>query len=330
MNHTQWFAQLKQGLVDKLLLFHGQEEYVKESALQQLKNALVSDAIDFNYQAFDSSDGKLDPQAIIAACETLPFMASRRLVVVRDSGWLRGKEEAPDMAAYLPNVPSTTCLLFYERGDADKRKKLYKAIQTNGTDVVFDILDPPERVRWLTREVGRAGKTIHPQAAQQLSERTASMTELAGRLEQVVAHAGDMINVVDVDALVPATLEDNVFHMVEQMSQGQHAQALASLRMLVQGGKEIIPLIATIARQYRQLSLAKGYMEKNTPVQKWASALGIPSFVAERMTRTLPRVKAETLHEAVQCCLEADLSIKTGRMRDTVALEWLVLKIISL
>ena len=329
MNHSQWFAQLKQGLVDKLLLFHGEEEYVKESALRQLQAALLPEAADWNIQIFDGGNGKLDVSAVIAACETLPFMAERRLVVLRDTGWFKGKEDAAAMVAYLPKVPATACLLFYEHGGVDKRKKIFKTVQQQGTDVSFDTLDVPERIRWLTREVQRAGKNIHLQAAQRLAERVPALVELAGRVEQLLALAETEITMAHVDVLVPATLEDDVFRMVEQIAQGQKGQALASLRMLLQGGKDIIQIIAAIARNCRQLAIAKALQERNTPVGKWAGMLGVPSFVAERMARSLPRLQSVKLQKNVQYCLQADLAVKTGGMRDQVAVEWLVLKLLE-
>ena len=91
-----------------------------------------------------------DPDAnqLIAAAETLPFMADRRMVVVSESGMLTGKARDYDEAAsaerlktYLPELPDTTALVFYVRGAADKRKKLYQTIKKCGCVVSFDRLD---------------------------------------------------------------------------------------------------------------------------------------------------------------------------------------------
>ncbi len=106
---------------------HGEEEYLKDRALEELK-ALCGDP------ALGVSD-LINPSAreIIEACETLPFFCDRRAVVVRELKTPQEKD-AKTIAAYLSDIPQTTMLVLFERGSADKRKALFKAFAAIGAD----------------------------------------------------------------------------------------------------------------------------------------------------------------------------------------------------
>ena len=77
------------------------------------------------------------PDALIAAAETLPFMSDRRFIEVRDSAMLtagKAKEydensAAQELEAYLTQAPDTAVIVFFVRGKADGRKKLYQALK---------------------------------------------------------------------------------------------------------------------------------------------------------------------------------------------------------
>ena len=128
MNHTEFFDKLKAGYAARGYLFTGEENFVKREALRRLEQKLLPEGL----EALNENilEGKTADD-IIAACETLPMMAERRLVVVRDyaplmSGQSKGeKEESERLAEYLNRLPETCCLVMYMRGAADGRKALF-------------------------------------------------------------------------------------------------------------------------------------------------------------------------------------------------------------
>ena len=78
---------------------------------------------DLNYQVMDGSEVGVDE--IINACETLPFMSDRRLIVVKDSVFLTNRRNGSDnqnsvedgkrLGEYIKDIPPTTYVIFYVR-----------------------------------------------------------------------------------------------------------------------------------------------------------------------------------------------------------------------
>ena len=145
MNHTEFFAALKQGNIGGCYLFEGEEEYTKRSALKALREKVAGG----DFAAMNDSR-LIDPapDALIAAAETLPFMSDRRFIEVRDSAMLtagKAKDYDEDTAVkeldgYLGQMPDTAVIVFFVHGKADGRKKLYQVLNKKANIVVFDPL----------------------------------------------------------------------------------------------------------------------------------------------------------------------------------------------
>ena len=85
MNHTAFFEQVKKGNIQPVYLMEGTEEYIKQQAVRQLCAKLLPAGLE-ELNLTDLTDPEAD--ALIAAAETLPFMADRRIVIIRECSLL--------------------------------------------------------------------------------------------------------------------------------------------------------------------------------------------------------------------------------------------------
>ena len=91
MDRKEFARQVKEGGVRGAYLFEGPEENIKAAALSQLRKALLPEGLEeLNESVMDAPSA----DELIAAAETLPFLADKRLVVVRDHPALSGRQEA--------------------------------------------------------------------------------------------------------------------------------------------------------------------------------------------------------------------------------------------
>ena len=152
MDRKDFDRLLSQGKIPSVLLFEGEEEHMKQSAFDALQKKLLPEGLEeLNRTLLDAPE----TDQIIAAAETLPFMADRRLVVVRNHPALIGRAEADDrLAEYLPSVPPSSVLLFFCTQKPDGRKKLYSVIRKLNGVVVFSPLRDRELTTFVTSGVG--------------------------------------------------------------------------------------------------------------------------------------------------------------------------------
>ena len=80
---------LPKGELSPVYYLHGAEDILKDEAVRAIVDRALDPALrDFNFD--QRSAGQLDPEAIVTLCTTLPMMADRRVVVLREvEGWKR-------------------------------------------------------------------------------------------------------------------------------------------------------------------------------------------------------------------------------------------------
>ena len=127
MNHTEFFAQVKAGQLRGAYLFEGTEEYIKSSALAAAEKALLPEGME---QLNETVLENPPTDALVAAAETLPFLAEKRLVVVRELAALTGRSESDErLLDYIGKIPDTCVVIFYVQGKVDALKKLAAALK---------------------------------------------------------------------------------------------------------------------------------------------------------------------------------------------------------
>ena len=127
-------------------LFFGQDDFSIAKQLKEIKNGIASEELrDANTTILQGT--KITMGELSAACETIPFMANNRLVVVE--GFLRSVEKGGSVRAsrsvgpgsgvtpenrldglveYIPNIPGSTILVFLER-DLQKGSHIFSKIK---------------------------------------------------------------------------------------------------------------------------------------------------------------------------------------------------------
>lgn len=335
MKHTEFFAQVKAGDIARAYLFTGEEEHVKGKALDALRAKLLPEGLEALNETVLVNPSASD---VIAAAETLPMMAERRLVLVRDSALLasgRAANEADESAklvAYLDRLPETACIVFYVRGKADGRKKLTQALNKKATAVAFDPLDDHELHRWIQAQLRARGKTIAPGDASLLAFTAGrELLGLAQEIDKVAAYAGARPEVVraDIEAVVTPSLECTVFQLVDALVAGKEAEAFRLLGVMLERGEARIGILAMIARQYRNLLHWKLMQQAGIGEAEATKRLGVPPFAMRRLKTQAQGEQAETLRAKLDLCVDTDFAIKSGKMREDAALERAMLRLCS-
>ncbi|MGI6193126.1 MAG: DNA polymerase III subunit delta [Christensenellales bacterium] len=275
MNYRAFFDEIKAGAVRPVYLLHGEEEYVKDRALERLTGLLSPDFCEFNLSIMD------DPAAgdIASAAEQLPVLDERRIVLVKNSRLLAaskkdeqdakkgdsGKDEkqsgekkeeqneandAP-VLQYLKKPNPSTVLVFLARGKCDARKKIFKTIAETGGVVEFNLLSEQELLPWLTKFAANKGGTLgRREAAHLISVTGRDLLTLTTELEKVLSYAnGAPVSREMIDRCVAPDVEKDVFRAMDELLAGNKKNALLILRSAIEKGGNgaeyaVLPAIA--------------------------------------------------------------------------------------
>ncbi len=330
MNAREFSRLVAEKKVPSVLFFQGPEEYLKEAALSELRGALLPEGLE------DLNETRLtapETDEIISAAETMPFMADRRLLLLRDFPAVTGRGEADEkLLAYLPNAPATAVILFYCVLPV-KQKKIKNLVQKLGGLVDFTPLSDQELSSFVTETFHALGKECDARTADFLVFTVGrDLNQLQAEIRKIAAYHPDQprLDPADVQALATPSTESKVFAMVDAVVAGQADKAFLTLRNLLANGENPVMILSMLLRQYRLLQQVKILQFEKKPASQIPSAMGLSGWAGSQYLRQAATYTGRQVREAVSFCLETDLQVKSGLLRQDSALEGLMLKLLLL
>ena len=322
---------MSQHSLPQVLLFEGEEEHLKQEALAELRRAVLPEGMETLNETI-LEDPSVDQ--LIADVETQPFMADKRLIIVRDLPALMGRSEADErLISYLPSVPETSYLLFYCTGKPDGRKKLYNAVKKLSGIVTFSPLRGTELTRFVVGSFQEAGKECDDRTAEYLIFTVGSDAGLLrNEIQKLASCAIDRPQILaeDVTSLATPSTECTVFQMIDAVVSGQKSRAFTLLRNQLLSGTDRMAILSMLLRQYRLLQHIKIMQYEKRGNDFIRSSLGVPPFAVDQYVRQASGYTGGQIKSAVRICFETEYALKSGRMSQDGAVETVVLKLLNL
>ncbi|MGM9618320.1 MAG: DNA polymerase III subunit delta [Oscillospiraceae bacterium] len=310
---------LKSGGLQSLYIFTGEEAYLREYYLGELKKTLVPCFEEFN---FHRCEGKgLTVRTLAEMAEAMPMMAERTLIVVTDfDPFQLGETEREQFLALISDFPEHCCMVLHydlqEYKPNKVMKKLCKAMEERFTVVQFRAQERGELVGWVRRRCKALGKDIGSQAAEHLLFTCGSlMTGLIPEIAKVCAYAkGSEVTVKDIDAVASPVLEAAVFRLTDAISAGKYEQAAEELGKLFQQQEEPIALLSAIGRELRRLYSARlaidGGKDRAWLMELWNMRSDYPARLLMDAAR---RVSTDWCREGVRMAQALDRRLKSEK-----------------
>jgi DNA polymerase-3 subunit delta len=303
------------------LFFYGPNSYALSRQVRQMVAAYVAKSgSDWGVERIEAAGAT--QQRLAAALQAAPFLASSRLVIVE--GLLSNKSVLEQAAKLMAGVPKSTVVVFVER-EPDQRSRAYKALLKADKVVKFELLSAPKLMAWVRAEVERQGGEIEPAAARELVAATGEdQWRLAEEITKLVNYE-PKVQVAAVKELVEPSLERSIFDLVEAMSSGNLASALAGYRGLLEQRISEMYMLTMIQWQLRNLLLAK--TSPDISPSELAARAGLSPYVAGKVAAAQSKLKEAILEQAFAEAVDCEYDIKTGRVRAEAAVERLVYRV---
>jgi DNA polymerase-3 subunit delta len=307
-------------------VFHGDDAHSIEKTLANLQAKQGDPAmLDLNTTRFDGR--RVTLPELQHACDSVPFLAKIRLVIVHDL--FTAKADFVDaLLAYLPNLPEATRLVFIESKQLPADHPAVRLAMDSDKGYVKSFMRPEgnKLERWIRQRVKEAGGQIQPQATHLLAINVGSELDiLDNEIEKLVLYKGrEPIEPRDVDLLCPYVAEASIWDMVDAIG-SRHSRASAQLlhKKLIEGADPFY-LFAMIVRQFRLLIQVKELADGGHGPADVAKTLKIHSFPAGKLHAQSKNFSMSQLERIYAHLLEMDVAVKTGQSEMATAIELLV------
>lgn len=315
---------IRTGSFRSVYLLYGEEAYLKNQYKNRLKQAILTDGDTMNFSYWEGKG--IDVRQVIDQAETMPFFADHRLVMLENSGFF--KNATPELAEYLPGMPPETILVFVE-AEIDKRGKLFKAVKNQGRIVELGRQDAKTLTSWVLGMLRKEKLNITKDAMELFLEKAGDdMENIAHELEKLVSYVygRDAIEKSDVEAVCTATTENKIFDMVRAVAERRQRQALDLYYDLLALKEPPMRILFLIARQFNQMLQLRDLRDQGFDNRTVASKAGLAPFIATKLLGQASHYEKGQLQQAVADCVDAEASVKTGRLGDRLAVELLIVK----
>ena len=315
---------IKTGNFKQSYLLFGEEAYLKHQYKEKLLNALNPDGDTMNFSRYEGKG--VDVKQLIDLCETMPFFAERRIILLEDTGFFKNKCE--ELADYMKSLPDYLVLVFSE-SEVDKRSRMYKAVKSGGRVTEFAKQDEKTLMRWAAGILGKEGRKITQRDMELFLTKTGTdMGNIRMELEKLITYTEgqDIVTAEDIEAVCVTQTTNKIFDMVRAVTEKNQKKALELYYDLLTLKEPPMRILFLLAKQFRQLLLTKKMSGEGASQNEIATRLGVPSFVVRNISACARSYTVEELEYAVEDFVDAEEAVKTGRLGDVLSVELLIVK----
>lgn len=277
----------------------GSNGFLLKAELRRVVDGFVAEYTDMGLDRIDGEEAEYD--RIRESLESLPFLASKKLVVLRSPS--ANKEFLEKVEQLLGALPETTDVIIREP-KLDKRSSYYKYLKKNTEFREFNELDNYGLARWITEQVD-----IGQADAKYLAERVgANQQLLSNELAKLVTY-NPKVTRETIDVLTEPNPQSTIFELLDSAFAGDIKQMMKLYREQRASKVEPQQIIAMLAWQLHILAVIK-YAGERTDSQI-ASEAKINPYVVGKSRNILRKLTLAKLKTLIHDLAELDLKVKT-------------------
>ena len=316
-------------------IFHGDDDLRIEEEVARLL-AKFSDNPNAGLNTAEYDGANTPVTEILGAAMAYPFLADKRLVIVKDllahitrkGAGETGKKAVQTLLEQLAELPDWTRLILIERVKLPDSNAVIKKAREGGSGGFEKAYMVPSNSRdWILKRAAAYSAEIEMRAADALVSVTGTDLRRAdNELLKLISYVNGerAITEQDVMLLTPYVAEANLFEMVDSLAEGRAGAAAALAHRLLNQQQDVFSLFGMIIRQ---LLLTKEHLTSGGSRDKneIARAIGAHPYVAGKLAEQSRRFTLAQLEQIYRSLHDYDVKMKTGGIEPTLALDMLIM-----
>jgi DNA polymerase-3 subunit delta len=302
-----------------LYLVLSEQSFLRSQPLNRLRIRLEQEAqdgdMDFNTDVFSAPED--DPEAIIAAANTIPFGTPHRLVVVKNIESY--PTDALKALAEYARTPNQMTILMLIGEKLAKNSSLYKAVAATGSIMERKTPSARELPQLVVGLFAEEGLTVDLPTSRALINLVGNdLNSLRTAIQKVKVSVGErsasVVTRGDIAAIVGETVEVKLWEFTAALGQRDLRKALDILSRSLEQDGTIFAAHSMALRSIRDLLTARAHQERgDTDLSLLASELGRPEWLTRRTLEQASRYRSDELRCALTALAQVGLRMKTSQ-----------------
>ncbi len=326
MTPEELCRQVEAGNVPPIVLVVGAEQYLQNKVVQALRSAALKGSVPgLNEDNFIATETPVD--SIISAARTLPMLARKRFVYVRQvERWetaSKGEADALDRIATYAADPVSSCVFVLSGLKLDGRKKLSTVAKKGNWWVACEPVSRNGIPGFIAARSAERGVHIASGAAELIVEVVGTdLAALVDAIERLCLFVGTD-GKIDEDAVGTCLVRikaSTVWELVGAISRRDLGRALEALDAVYDPKDRGLPIVGTWAWSARQMLRFESAIRAGMSPTQAAQAAGAPPFRANELADQCKRLPRQELERWLDVIARVDMALKGGSKRPPKAI----------
>lgn len=313
-------------------LFSGSEKLLMDNGIIYLKGK-IKNFKDFNI--INLQGKSLETGYLISACETLPVMNDKKLIIVSDvSEFLKTFDFKKELESNLENFPNDTILIFLDdENGVNKNTSFYKYFKKKNRLIEFNTLNPREIMLYINGYFKKAGINISNSATATLVDKLGygsknlnlTLFDVKNELDKLISLNKSEIGVEDIEYVVRENPDLSIFDFLDALTNRKVDDALTHFENLYNLNEPVQRILNMTIRNFHMLLGVK--LGVNKSAQDVMSTLSIGNFEFGKFKMGKDNFTTGELVSLYDELLDGEIKLKTSQVNEKVLMETIILKI---
>jgi DNA polymerase III subunit delta len=311
-----------------IIFLYGEDAFRSQKKLNELRDKFL-EKNESGFRAIDFSENpNLEFSKIKETLGSKGLFSSKQLVIFKNFFSSKSADQMLEFLKSARNIfeDKDLVLVFFESGKIRKGNKLFEFLEKNSKKQKFELLEGAKLSRWIEDEIGKINSkvSISKKALERLISFVGSdLLVLNNEIEKLAAFKNEgEIEEEDVDNLVRAKINSNIFETIEAFSSGNKKKALALYHQQLQDGQDPFYILSMYAYQIRNLLKIEDVFSNETRNQyEIAKSAKLHPFVVQKGIEQIKFLGAKKLKNIFSKLQEIDFLAKTGKTDIKLALD---------
>jgi DNA polymerase III delta subunit len=303
-----------------ILFLYGADTYRSKRKLDDIRAKFLReiDPSGLNHGEIDGAKAEIGEMR--AAISAAPFLAKKRLVILKDAVATCKKKEAEALAEALGAVPADTILVIHERAGAEdlEGSSAYNRLKGGEFYPEFKPMTPRQMQAWIDKEAKSRAVTFTKEASAAYQATAGNdCWKIVGELDAMSAAAGSMgKSVIDADLVrefTHAESEESIFDFLDAVGTRRLEVAAKLLDGLLAQDETEVSLLSRLQSHARGLLVASELSAQgDASKDRLSRELGIHPFAAAKILSQSRYFKPAEIERLYVWLIDADEKLKRG------------------
>lgn len=322
MNYIDGVKKIREKKLRDIILISGEENYLKKDLLKRIRKLYIDENFkDFNLDILESKTVSF--QDIYEICETLPFMADKRVVVVESLSMERNSiSKINDMLEglldYFESFPDSAVLILISSGKAYKGKFLKKAEKYMDH---FEIkkLNQKELENFIMKSLDKSKIKMDQKGLKYFVENTmyldgelkVTLFDVENEILKLKNLNKKELTVRDIDQVLISSFESNIFRLTDSIGEKNRKRSLETYFRLLKSDSDPFHIFYMIVRQLRNLLYIKWAFENRIAPLEAKKSIGISDYEFKKLQKYLNNWELSSLKSALHAAYNTEIQLKS-------------------